>query len=574
MGQSPSYSLARASPSAPRHPAATHLLVLCGLSRMTIPIADAWLTSGWLLSEAIRRYSGPGSLVALKSTHDQDVVDTMLQTMACHCAALREEEPVQGVLAEDVWDAVSQHHFHFLKVIGKGGHSIVLKARKRDTGCLYAIKVMSKAHLLKEDKAAQAFTELAVLKQVTHPFVIGLHYAFQSSKSLFLALDFCPGGELFYHLQNVGQFTEEQAKFYFAEVLLALDYLHQQNILYRDLKPENVLLDWEGHIRLTDFGVSKLNVTKTTVRRSFCGSPEYMSPEMLSARGHTRTLDFYSLGAFLYEMLTGLPPFFNTSRALMFHAVQTQEVSFPPHLSTPVRHLMQRLLDKNPSTRLGAQGVEEVKEHPWCREVQWETVLMKAKAPPFSPSRQSSNFDKEYTEMLVQFPESEGEEPGSEDQFCGFEYPGNLTETSFSTVNTVPRGRNTQNDLSSLSKPPAASESKHSHRHETLYIPELRHTGRSSAHGYHNSIDSHPDFTPLPAKRFLSPARAGPSLFPDTGPVQRRSVGEITCRLSLGPVCEAVKLKPKESRRPWRQEPPCDTSGILDESYRLPPKQK
>jgi serine/threonine protein kinase len=277
-------------------------------------------------------------------------------------------------------------------------------------------------------------------------------------------------------------------------------------------------------------------------------------------------------------MLTGLPPFFNTNRALMFQAVQTQEVTFPPHLSASVRHLIQRLLDKNPGTRFGAlNGTEEVKEHSWCREVQWDLVLSKAKAPPFLPSTKWSNFDKEYTQMHVQFPETEEEDADYDDQFCGFEYPGNFTETSFSIVNTVPRGRSTKNDLSALAKPPPVPLAKaepHPHRHETLYIPELQHTGRSSVHSYHNSMGAHADFTPVPPKRFLSPVRASLSLFPEAASLQRRSACELSSRLSLGPVCEAVKLMPKVNSKPRGQEPPCDTSDLLDESFRLPPKHK
>ena len=145
-----------------------------------------------------------------------------------------------------------------------------------------------------------------------------MHWAFQSEHYLFIVLEFCPGGEIFYHMNKVLRFSERVAKFYFAEIVLALEYLHNRNIFYRDLKPENILLDQDGHIKLADFGISRPNFTERERTNSFCGSPEYMSPEMLSSEYHTRMVDFYSLGALLYEMLTGLPPLYSQDREEMY----------------------------------------------------------------------------------------------------------------------------------------------------------------------------------------------------------------------------------------------------------------
>ena len=564
MGQS-SYCL----PPEPRVSLPAYLHVTCGCNDMSIRLSDASLTTGWLLSEVIRCYTGPGVVVALRSKQEQDVVDTMLQTMECRCEFLLPAQSLAAELAAETWDVVSQHHFRFLKVIGKGGHSIVLKARKLDTGLLYAIKVLSKSDLVQENKTAQAFTELSILKLLSHPFLINLHFAFQSEKSLFLVLDFCPGGELYFHLQTKGKLTEKQAKFYFAEVVLALGYLHSRNILYRDLKPENILLDWEGHVRLTDFGVSKLNVSESTVRRSFVGSPEYMSPEMLAGKGHTRTVDFYSLGALLYEMLTGLPPFFTTNRAEMFRKVKLEEVLLPADCSSAVSHLLRGLLDKNPKTRLGAQGgVEQIKAHPWLRDVDWDLVLSKSMQPPIIPSKKWSNFDKEYTELPVEFPESEDAYSLSEnDQFLGFEYPSNF-ETSFAvSINKLPRVKNLRNDLEILSRKSSPKANPHPHRHEALYIPQIEHSGRASAHGYHSSMGSRWEIKEASSLLPPSPAEA---LFERS---MRRSAGELSPQYQHGPVYQSVKLKPKASR-PRKQEPACDTSGILDESYLLPPRPK
>ncbi len=161
-------------------------------------------------------------------------------------------------------------------------------------------------------------TERRILESLSHPFLIKMHWAFQSEEYLHLVLDFCPGGELFFHLSRFGKFPENVARFYFAEILLGLEYLHSRNIFYRDLKPENILIDLDGHIKITDFGLSKDNFSQRDRSSSFCGSPEYMSPEMLTNKKHDRNVDFYSLGALLYEMLTGLPPFYSSDRDLMY----------------------------------------------------------------------------------------------------------------------------------------------------------------------------------------------------------------------------------------------------------------
>lgn len=196
----------------------------------------------------------------------------------------------------------------------------------------------------------------------------------------------------------MGRFTEDQAKFYFGEILLGLEYLHKNDIIYRDLKPENVLLDLDGHVRLTDFGLSKDKIARDDVTFTFCGSPEYISPEMLTTGGHTRTVDFYSLGALLYEMLTGLPPFYDKNKSVMFYKIQNEELKLPNYISQQARSLLSALLNKNPSKRLGAfRGAEEIKSHPWCANINWSHLLHKKIIPPFRPNLRSSNFDVEYT---------------------------------------------------------------------------------------------------------------------------------------------------------------------------------
>lgn len=181
-----------------------------------------------------------------------------------------------------------------------------------------------------------------------------------------MVLDYCPGGEFFFHLSKNGRLDEEIARFYFCEVLLALEYLHENGIIYRDLKPENILLDAEGHVVLTDFGLSKTNFDRKTLSHSFCGSPEYMSPEMLEELGHGFSMDIYSLGALLYEFLTGLPPHYSEDREELFYRICNENLTFPDYLSEEAIDFLSKILKKNPLERLGAvNGIKELKSHPF-----------------------------------------------------------------------------------------------------------------------------------------------------------------------------------------------------------------
>jgi len=270
---------------------------------------------------------------------------------------------------------------------------------------LYAMKCLKKSQIKRENKVRHIMNERQILTQVQHPFIVKMHWAFQTEHYLFMVMEFCAGGEIFYHMNKVQRFSEKVAKFYFSEIVLALEYLHANNIFYRDLKPENILLDEDGHIKLADFGISRINFTERDRSTSFCGSPEYMSPEMLKQdRVHGRQVDFYALGALLYEMLTGLPPHFSENRDEMYKRIIHNQVDYPRYLSPMARSMLKALLVKNPDQRLGIHfGVKEIKDHPFCRDIDWDAVLEKRTIPPIRPSLRYSNFDPEYTSMPVRF---------------------------------------------------------------------------------------------------------------------------------------------------------------------------
>lgn len=255
--------------------------------------------------------------------------------------------------------------------------------------------------------------------------------AFQTPDKLFFVLDYCAGGELFFHLGKVGRFPEDRAKFYAAQITLALEYVHSLDIVYRDLKPENVLLDAAGNIRLTDFGLSKEGVSDhSSGASSFCGTPEYIAPEVLARLGHGRAVDWWSLGALLYEMICGLPPFYSRNRETMFEKIMKADLTFPPFMSENAKSILSRLLVRDPKMRLGSceRDAAELKEHPFFSDVDWVGLLEGRIPAPWTPhvsgSLDTSQFDQEFTSMLpIVSPDVRDAYFGSLDRkFEGFTY--------------------------------------------------------------------------------------------------------------------------------------------------------
>jgi p90 ribosomal S6 kinase len=251
--------------------------------------------------------------------------------------------------------------FELLKVLGEGSFGKVFLVRKvvgADNGRLYAMKVLKKATLKVRDRHRTKM-ERNILVDVEHPFIVKLHYAFQTAGKLYLILDFLRGGDLFSRLSKEVMFTEEDVKFYLAELALALNHLHSLGIIYRDLKPENVLLDADGHIALTDFGLSKLPLEEGKAY-SFCGTVEYMAPEVVNRKGHSFAADWWSFGVLMFEMLTGSLPFQGSNRRDTMTQILKAKLGMPANLSSEAQSLLRALFKRNPANRLGAGpgGVE------------------------------------------------------------------------------------------------------------------------------------------------------------------------------------------------------------------------
>ncbi|KIY52197.1 AGC/Akt protein kinase [Fistulina hepatica ATCC 64428] len=305
-------------------------------------------------------------------------------------------------------DQLTIDSFDLLKVIGKGSFGKVMQVRKKDTQRVYALKTIRKAHIAQRPgEITHILAERTVLALVNNPFIVPLKFSFQTPDKLYLVMSFINGGELFYHLQREGKFDQNRSRYYAAELLCALEHLHGFNVVYRDLKPENILLDYTGHIALCDFGLCKLNMSAKEKTNTFCGTPEYIAPELLESQGYTKTVDWWTLGVLLYEMMTGLPPFYDENVNTMYQRILTDPLNFPPDISSEARSVMTGLLQRNPARRLGANGGEEIKRHPFfARHIDWNLLVAKKIQPPFKPSVESvldvANFDTDFTNEEAQ----------------------------------------------------------------------------------------------------------------------------------------------------------------------------
>lgn len=293
--------------------------------------------------------------------------------------------------------------FELLKVVGRGSFGKVMQVKKKDTGRIYALKTLRKAHIISRSEVAHTLAERSVLAQINNPFIVPLKFSFQSPEKLYLVLAFVNGGELFHHLQREQRFDINRARFYTAELLCALECLHGFKVIYRDLKPENILLDYTGHIALCDFGLCKLDMKDEDRTNTFCGTPEYLAPELLLGNGYTKSVDYWTLGVLLYEMLTGLPPFYDENTNEMYKKIVQEPLTFPSHDIVPAaaRDLLTRLLDRDPQRRLGANGAAEIKAHHFFSNIDWRKLLQRKYEPTFKPSvvdaLDTENFDKDFT---------------------------------------------------------------------------------------------------------------------------------------------------------------------------------
>lgn len=286
---------------------------------------------------------------------------------------------------------VSVKDFDLSEVVGQGGFGKVFLAKKITNpgiGKHYAMKVLRKKNVLDSGLVNTTMAERHILTEISHPFVVKLHYAFQSDSKLFLVMDYLSGGSLAIHLRRRRKFPEDWARFYAAEIAAAIAHLHHVNIIYRDAKLENVLVDHTGHVRITDFGLSKVGVSGMQGATTFCGTAAYIAPELLKGKAYGKSADWWSFGILLYEMIAGKPPYYHRNRDIMFQTILKQEwVTFSASFSDCAVSLIRGLLTRDPLKRLGsgARGADEILTHPFFESIHWQDLLAKKVAPPFNP---------------------------------------------------------------------------------------------------------------------------------------------------------------------------------------------
>ena len=298
--------------------------------------------------------------------------------------------------------------FKLIKVIGRGSYGKVCLVQFKPTNDLYAMKSLKKDVLLDDEQVESALLEKNILQNINYPFLVRMVFCFQTEERVYFVLPFIRGGELFQHLREYKYFPEKKAKFYASIIGLALEYLHKNGIVYRDIKPENILLEEDGYLKLIDFGMAKILKDNETTN-SFCGTPEYLAPEIITGEGHNRMADWWSYGILIYEMLFGVPPFFNVNVEKMYELITKAELRFPKKIkiTNEARDLLTKLLKKNQKERFGIKGgFEEIKKHPFFKDVDFKSLEEKKIEAPFKPVLEDSfdvrNFDEEFTsEELV-----------------------------------------------------------------------------------------------------------------------------------------------------------------------------
>ncbi|OMJ75788.1 hypothetical protein SteCoe_25014 [Stentor coeruleus] len=289
-----------------------------------------------------------------------------------------------GVLRPD--RPVTLKDFEPVQIIGRGSFGEVFLVKMKFTGSLYAMKVLKKEKIFAQNLVRYVMTERNVLSYINHPFIVRLRYAFQDTDKVFLVLDYCQGGNLTTCINRYQRLPEEIARIYSCEIVLAISELHRRGIIYRDLKPDNVILDADGHALLADFGLSKEGILDNVSTTSFCGSIAYLAPEMIRRQGHGKAVDWYLFGVILYEMLTGKPPYYNSDRKILLQNIESAKLKIPPRLSEEAKDLLKNLLKRDQHKRLGTiNDADEIKQHAFFTGINWVDVYNRKLKPPIPP---------------------------------------------------------------------------------------------------------------------------------------------------------------------------------------------
>nr|XP_027194861.1 protein kinase C iota type-like [Dermatophagoides pteronyssinus] len=343
--------------------------------------------------------------------------------------------------------------FELLRVIGRGSYAKVLMVELKQTQRIYAMKVIKKELVTDDEDIDWVQTEKHVFETASnYPFLVGLHSCFQTQSRLFFVIEFVRGGDLMFHMQQQRRLPEEHARFYAAEITLALNFLHERGIIYRDLKLDNVLLDHEGHIKLTDYGMCKEGIRKGDTTGTFCGTPNYIAPEILRGEEYGFEPDWWALGVLLYEMLAGRSPFDivgatdnpdQNTEDYLFQVILEKTIRIPRSISTKAQSALKGFLNKNPQERLGCHpdtGIFDIQSHPFFKSIDWELLEAKQVQPPYKPKletdRDLKHFDRQFTDEPVRLTPDDLRviEKIDQSEFEGFEYVNPLLMSMEDTV--------------------------------------------------------------------------------------------------------------------------------------------
>jgi len=305
------------------------------------------------------------------------------------------DEPAQNTASLDTFDRV--------KTLGTGSFGRVMLVQHKASKSFYAMKILDKQKIVKLKQVEHTLSEKKILHATSFPFIVSLDFSFKDNSNLYIVLEFVTGGEMFSHLRQAGKFTETHARFYAGQIALVLEYLHHMDVMYRDLKPENLLIDIQGYLKVTDFGFAKRVKGRTW---TLCGTPEYLAPEIILSKGYNKAVDWWALGVLIYEMAAGYPPFFADQPIQIYEKIVSGKVRYPSHFSADLKDLLKNLLQVDITNRFGnlKNGATDIKSHKWFTGVDWIALYQRKIDAPFVPKCKGpgdgSNFEEYEEEPL------------------------------------------------------------------------------------------------------------------------------------------------------------------------------
>lgn len=418
----------------------------CQVRKSERPKQNTFVVRGLQLTTIVER------MFSVDTAEDRDQWIAAIEKVASKISTNRVSlvKPTKRVTLDD---------FEFLKMLGRGTFGKVILCREKSTAQLYAIKILKKSVIIQKDEVAHTLTENKVLQNTRHPFLTELKYSFQTPDRLCFVMEYVNGGELFFHLSRERKFSEDRTRFYGAQIVSALGYLHLNLVIYRDLKLENLLLDKDGNIKIADFGLCKDEMSYGVSTRTFCGTPEYLAPEVLEDNDYGRAVDWWGTGVVMYEMMCGRLPFYHGDHEKLFELILSDTVKFPSVLSREAISLLSGLLEKDPNKRLGSgpSDVKDIAAHVFFAPINWDDLYHKRITPPFKPQVSSETdtryFDSVFTAQDVQLtpPEDEPMDIGEDlPHFEEFSFHGSCQSLSAAAVTASTHSLNSLHSLGML----------------------------------------------------------------------------------------------------------------------------